>query len=583
MKLEFIVINSFTRFPLFKLIPFHIYVTYLTIQTLWDKSSTFKEVNAVTKSVPSSGKSFLTNTELIPPVLIMEILIFNSKESMSTTTKPQEEDMSQEPSSWISNQEPWTQLELDPSVNSSDQITSSSVKLEPETTGLRATTLKELNSLTQFSMLPEKKLKDVIVFKDSRSLTLWEEEQDPVWEPSSFQKSEKNIPIESCKLSQLSHPQKSQIPLLNHTMLPSQSISWSKTPMSAWSLTTKPSMISASELLNSPPQPMVTWTIWSLLPCQVSPAASDSQVNLTLISENWLLTWSHSQDSTSSWSVSPHSPQEDPNNTELLQSQNSPNKCLMPRTWCVPLIQDTEDIWQHLPSSEEECQQKKLMNKCLTSKTRTHLTLCNGSPTTSSHPSVISHQRDWRWLSPSSETQLPSKRCSRELLNNSQLCLEEKLSSIGTPVKVWTRCNSLKPNPTWTTWSLNINNIKMPQPKKKENSKRKTVDDFIIIYLHNSSFLSYIPSYVPSYNINQLMLSFPYRIESLIPFSASTTKIIFQFNFLCSTGNSYLPICSSAKNTGKSQGDVEPLLQNIVCPSVIFPFLSNHQSVFSYY
>ena len=156
----------------------------------------------------------------------------------------------------------------------------------------------------------------------------------------------------------------------------------------------------------------------------------------------------------------------------------------MPRTWCVLLTQDTEDIWQPQPSSEEECQQKKLMNKCLTSKTRTHLTSLNGSPTTLNHPSVIFHQRDWRWPWPSSETQLPSKRCSRELLNNSQLCLEEKLSYIGTPVKVWTKCNSLRLNPTWTTWFLNINNIKMPPPKKKENSKKKTVDDFIIIYLH---------------------------------------------------------------------------------------------------
>ena len=91
--------------------------------------------------------------------------------------------MSQEPSSWILNQELWTQSELDLSDNFSDQTTSSSDKLEPETTGPRDITLKELNSSTQFLMLPERKPKDVIAFKDSRSPTLWEEELDQVWEP----------------------------------------------------------------------------------------------------------------------------------------------------------------------------------------------------------------------------------------------------------------------------------------------------------------------------------------------------------------------------------------------------------------
>jgi hypothetical protein len=75
-------------------------------------------------------------------------------------------------------------------------------------------------------------------------------EQVQAWVLSSSQRSEKNIPTESCKLSQSSHRQRSLIPSLNHTMLPSQSINWSKTPMSAWSLTTKPFTISASEPLS---------------------------------------------------------------------------------------------------------------------------------------------------------------------------------------------------------------------------------------------------------------------------------------------------------------------------------------------
>ena len=92
--------------------------------------------------------------------------------------------MSQELSLWILNQEQWTQLELDLSDNFSDLTTSSLDKLELETTGPRVTTLKELNSLTQFLMLPEKKLKDVIAFKVSKSLTHWVVEQDQEWEPS---------------------------------------------------------------------------------------------------------------------------------------------------------------------------------------------------------------------------------------------------------------------------------------------------------------------------------------------------------------------------------------------------------------
>ena len=90
--------------------------------------------------------------------------------------------MSQEPSLWILNQVPWTLLELVHSVNSSDQITSFSDKPEPVTTGLKVIILKELNLLTQFLMLSEKKLKDVIAYKDSKSPTLLEVVPDLVWE-----------------------------------------------------------------------------------------------------------------------------------------------------------------------------------------------------------------------------------------------------------------------------------------------------------------------------------------------------------------------------------------------------------------
>merc|ERR1712007_347268 len=100
------------------------------------------------------------------------------------------------------------------------------------------------------------------------------------------------------------------------------------------------------------------------------------------------------------------------------------------------------------PCSEVECPPKRLMSKCSTSRIRTPLTSLNGSPTTSNPPSVISHPRASRCLSPSLVTPPPSKRCSRESPSSSLLCSEERLSSIGTPVKVWMRWNSLKPNPT---------------------------------------------------------------------------------------------------------------------------------------
>merc|ERR1712196_341210 len=94
--------------------------------------------------------------------------ISNSRESTSTTTKPPVVDTSQEPSSWISNQEPWTPSELDLSVNSSDPTTSSSVKPVPVTTGPRVTTPKVLSSLTPSSMSSVKKPKVAIASKVSK-------------------------------------------------------------------------------------------------------------------------------------------------------------------------------------------------------------------------------------------------------------------------------------------------------------------------------------------------------------------------------------------------------------------------------
>ena len=67
---------------------------------------------------------------------------------------------------------------------SSDLIILFMDKLEPEITGQKDIIMKELNSLTLFSMLLECKLKDVTVSKDSRSPNHWEEELDQEWELS---------------------------------------------------------------------------------------------------------------------------------------------------------------------------------------------------------------------------------------------------------------------------------------------------------------------------------------------------------------------------------------------------------------
>ena len=118
---------------------------------------------------------------------------------MSIIMKQQVEDMYQELFLWILNLELWTQFVLDLSVNCSDQTISFSVNPEQETTGLKDTTLKVQNLLIKFLTLSEKKLKDVTVYKDSKSATPLEVVQDLVWEHFLLPKSEKNILIVSWK------------------------------------------------------------------------------------------------------------------------------------------------------------------------------------------------------------------------------------------------------------------------------------------------------------------------------------------------------------------------------------------------
>merc|ERR1719453_2515827 len=226
------------------------------------------------------------NTVLTPPVPITVTPISNSRESTSTTTKPPVVDTSQEPSSWILNQELWTPSEPDLSVNSSDPTTSFSDKLVPVTTGPRVTTPKVLSSLTPSSMSSERRLKVAIASKVSRLPTPSVVVPDPVWEPSSSPRSEKSTQTESWPLSPSCHPPRCLIPSLSHTTPLSPSISSSRTPMRSCALITRPSTISASEPSSSPPPPTVISTISSPPLSPVSPAASDSQVSSTPISES---------------------------------------------------------------------------------------------------------------------------------------------------------------------------------------------------------------------------------------------------------------------------------------------------------
>jgi len=99
-------------------------------------------------------------------------------------------------------------------------------------------------------MLLEKKLKDAIASKVSKSLTHSVVVPVLVWELFLSQKSEKNIQTELWKLSQFSHPQKSQILLLNHITLLFQFINSLKMLMKFKLLIMKLFMISVSELLN---------------------------------------------------------------------------------------------------------------------------------------------------------------------------------------------------------------------------------------------------------------------------------------------------------------------------------------------
>merc|ERR1711865_1127776 len=77
---------------------------------------------------------------------------------------------------------------------------------------------------------------------------------------------------------------------------------------------------------------------------------------------------------------------------------------------------------RHAACSVDVCPPRKLTSKCSTSRTRTPVTLLNGSQTTSSPVFATSHQKVLRCPPPSLVTPPPSKRCSSVCPSSSLPC-----------------------------------------------------------------------------------------------------------------------------------------------------------------
>merc|ERR1711957_1093207 len=122
-------------------------------QSTCANSYTSKEANAVTRSVPSSGRSSQMSTVLTQPVPTTVTPTFSWSASTCTTTRPLAVAMCLVPSLWTLSQVPWTLSVPAHSVSFSAQTTLSSARLAPVTTGPRVTTPRVLSLSTQFSML----------------------------------------------------------------------------------------------------------------------------------------------------------------------------------------------------------------------------------------------------------------------------------------------------------------------------------------------------------------------------------------------------------------------------------------------
>merc|ERR1712093_128353 len=148
-------------------------------QTTCANSSTSKEANAVTRSVPSSGRSSPMSTASTPPVPTTATPTSSSSASTCTTTRRPAAATFPAPSSWTSSPAPWTPSVPAPSVSSSVPTTSSSDRPAPETIGPRVTTPRVRSSSTLCLMSSARKPSPAIACKASSSATLSEVARAP--------------------------------------------------------------------------------------------------------------------------------------------------------------------------------------------------------------------------------------------------------------------------------------------------------------------------------------------------------------------------------------------------------------------
>merc|ERR1712036_35096 len=133
-----------------------------------ERLSIFKPANAVTRSVPSSGRSSPTSTESTQLVPTTATAVSSLSASMSTTMRLPAASTFREPSLSTWSQVPWTLSDRAPLARSSDPTTLYLDRAEPVTTGPRDTT--------------PRRPRVAIVCKDFSLLTLWAVEPDPAWE-----------------------------------------------------------------------------------------------------------------------------------------------------------------------------------------------------------------------------------------------------------------------------------------------------------------------------------------------------------------------------------------------------------------
>merc|ERR1712159_800309 len=211
-------------------------------------SFTFKAVSAVTRSVPSSGKSSPTSMASIPLVPTTVTPTSSWSASMCTTTRPPAAATCPVPSLWTWSLVLWTLFVLVHSVSSSAPTTLCSARLVLVTTRPRVTTPRVPSSSTLCSMLSARRPSPVIASRASSSATPLAEVLVPVWELSSSRRSVRSTPTVWCSHSLLCHHQKCPTLLWSHTTPLSLCTSLWRTLTSACALTTRPCTTSASVL-----------------------------------------------------------------------------------------------------------------------------------------------------------------------------------------------------------------------------------------------------------------------------------------------------------------------------------------------